>query len=167
MDTQVTRNDTAGRYELHVDGERAAIADFTLRGDVVVLPHPRPARGRAPIVVLVESQPVTITSDGGTVNDAEEVVVTTVGAMVWYSTGTEWWGSAVGGSSGGGGSGFTPTFATPVDVGLTNTEGVSTDFARADHVHRDRIAPGSEDGFLPRRVFGKAASAKAGLRRLD
>jgi predicted GNAT family acetyltransferase len=39
MDTQVTRNDTAGRYELHVDGERAAIADFTLRGDVVVLPH--------------------------------------------------------------------------------------------------------------------------------
>lgn len=39
MDTEVTRNDTAGRYELRVDGDRVAIADFTLRGDVVVMPH--------------------------------------------------------------------------------------------------------------------------------
>ena len=39
MHTQLTRNDDAGRYELVVDGERVAIADFTLRGDVVVMPH--------------------------------------------------------------------------------------------------------------------------------
>lgn len=131
-------------------------------GDVVVLPHPRPARGRAPIVVLVESQPVTITSDGGTVNDAEEVVVTTVGAMVWYSTGTEWWGSAVGGSGGGGSGGYTPTFGTPVDVGTVNAQGASTDLARADHVHRDRIGTGSDNGFLSRRMYANAASSRVG-----
>jgi hypothetical protein len=73
-------------------------------GDVVVLPHPRSAKGREPVVVLVESQPVSVLAESGTVNDVARVVVTVVGAMEWWSTGTEWWGSAVGGSGGAGGS---------------------------------------------------------------
>lgn len=36
---QVLRNDTASRYELWVDGEVVGTADYTLRGDTVVLPH--------------------------------------------------------------------------------------------------------------------------------
>jgi hypothetical protein len=73
-------------------------------GDVVVLPHPRSAKGREPVVVLVESQPVSVLAESGTVNDVARVVVTVVGAMEWWSTGTEWWGSAVGGSGGAGGT---------------------------------------------------------------
>jgi hypothetical protein len=77
-------------------------------GDVVILPHPRSAKGRDPVVVLVESQPVTVKAESGTVNDAAEVTTTTLGAMNWYSTGTEWWGSAVGGSGGSGGGADPP-----------------------------------------------------------
>ncbi len=35
----VTKNEEAARYELHVDGELAGIADYVERGDTVVLPH--------------------------------------------------------------------------------------------------------------------------------
>ena len=37
--TSVTRNDSASRYELHVNGELVGIADYTERGDVIVIPH--------------------------------------------------------------------------------------------------------------------------------
>jgi hypothetical protein len=73
-------------------------------GDVVVLPHPRPAKGRAPVTVLVEGTPVDVLAESGTVNDVARVTVTAVGAMTWWSTGDEWWGSAVGGTSGSGGA---------------------------------------------------------------
>lgn len=70
MHTRVTRNDTAGRYELFVDGERVAIADFTLRGDVVVLPHTvvDPARrGEGLAAVLVAEALDDIRASGRTV----------------------------------------------------------------------------------------------------
>lgn len=70
MGTRVTRNDAAGRYELHVDGERVAIADFTLRGDVVVLPHTvvDPARrGQGLGAVLVAEALDDIRASGRTV----------------------------------------------------------------------------------------------------
>jgi hypothetical protein len=70
MDTQVTRNDEAGRYELLVDGERAAIADFTLRGDVVVMPHTvvDPARrGQGLGAVLVAAALDDVRASGRTV----------------------------------------------------------------------------------------------------
>ena len=35
----VTHNDQASRYELHVDGELVGVADYTDRGDVIVIPH--------------------------------------------------------------------------------------------------------------------------------
>jgi predicted GNAT family acetyltransferase len=35
----VTKNEGAARYELHVDGELAGIADYVEREDVVVIPH--------------------------------------------------------------------------------------------------------------------------------
>lgn len=70
MDTEVTRNDEAGRYELYVDGERAAIADFTLRGDVVVMPHTvvDPARrGQGLGAVLVAAALDDVRANGRTV----------------------------------------------------------------------------------------------------
>lgn len=91
-------------------GARAAIRPRpgdvvrTQADDVVVLPHPRSARGHAPVIILVESTPVRVLAESGTVNDVDSVEVTATGAMTWYSTGTEWWGSAVGGSSGSGGA---------------------------------------------------------------
>lgn len=36
---QVLRNDTAGRYELWIDGTVAGIADYIVQGNTVVLPH--------------------------------------------------------------------------------------------------------------------------------
>jgi hypothetical protein len=71
-------------------------------GDVVVLPHPRSAKGRAPVTVLAEAPGVVVISESSTVNDVERLTLTSTGAMNWYSTGTEWWGSAVGGSDGSG-----------------------------------------------------------------
>jgi predicted GNAT family acetyltransferase len=35
----VSKNEPAGRYELHVDGALVGIADYTERDGVVVLPH--------------------------------------------------------------------------------------------------------------------------------
>ena len=39
MDIAIHRNDTAGRYELHVDGALASFADFQRDGGTVVMPH--------------------------------------------------------------------------------------------------------------------------------
>jgi uncharacterized protein len=39
MTNVVTKNEAGSRYELHVDGELVGIADYTERGDVIVIPH--------------------------------------------------------------------------------------------------------------------------------
>jgi predicted GNAT family acetyltransferase len=39
MTSAVTKNEAGGRYELHIDGELVGIADYTERGDVIVIPH--------------------------------------------------------------------------------------------------------------------------------
>ena len=36
---ELSRNDPAGRYEAHLDGELAGFADFHMRSDVVVFTH--------------------------------------------------------------------------------------------------------------------------------
>ena len=56
METRVENNADASRYELFVDDELVAIADYRLAGDVVVFPHTevRPdSRGRGLGEVLV------------------------------------------------------------------------------------------------------------------
>ena len=44
--TEVTNNDAHSRYELRIDGELVGIADYVVRGDVVVIPHTEIERGR-------------------------------------------------------------------------------------------------------------------------
>ena len=39
MPNEVRNNEAAGRYEILVDGQLAGIADYSVDGDVVVLPH--------------------------------------------------------------------------------------------------------------------------------
>jgi uncharacterized protein len=39
MTCVVTKNESAGRYELHVDGDLAGVADYSERGEVLVMPH--------------------------------------------------------------------------------------------------------------------------------
>jgi hypothetical protein len=39
MTQEVRRNDADGRYELRVDGELVGIADFSVQGDSVLMPH--------------------------------------------------------------------------------------------------------------------------------
>ena len=39
MTCVVTKNESAGRYELHVDGELCGFADYAERDGSVVLPH--------------------------------------------------------------------------------------------------------------------------------
>jgi predicted GNAT family acetyltransferase len=39
MTTEVRKNDSAGRYELLLDGEVVSLADFRIDGDRVVFPH--------------------------------------------------------------------------------------------------------------------------------
>jgi predicted GNAT family acetyltransferase len=46
MPNEVRNNTQAGRYEILVDGELAGIADYAVRGDVVVLPHTEIDRSR-------------------------------------------------------------------------------------------------------------------------
>ncbi len=36
---EISKNSTAGRYELRVDGVLVSLADYYERGDVVVIPH--------------------------------------------------------------------------------------------------------------------------------
>ena len=57
MSGVVTKNESAGRYELHIDGDLAGVADYSERGDVLVLPHTEinPARrGQGLGAVLVQ-----------------------------------------------------------------------------------------------------------------
>jgi len=57
MTCVVTKNEAAQRYELHVDGELAGIADYHEQGDALVFPHteidPR-RRGQGLGAVLVQ-----------------------------------------------------------------------------------------------------------------
>ena len=39
MTTELRKNESAGRYELLLDGEVASLADFRVDGDRVVFPH--------------------------------------------------------------------------------------------------------------------------------
>lgn len=39
MATEVRKNESGNRYEIHVDGELAGIADYSVDGDVVIFPH--------------------------------------------------------------------------------------------------------------------------------
>ena len=39
MTTELRKNESAGRYELLLDGEVVSLADFRIDGDRVVLPH--------------------------------------------------------------------------------------------------------------------------------
>jgi len=55
--TSVIDNEAAQRYELVIDGKVCGIADYRLRGDVMVLPHTEIARemqGRGLGAVLVD-----------------------------------------------------------------------------------------------------------------
>lgn len=102
-------------------------------GDVVVLPHPRAAKGREPVVVLAESTPVDVLADAGTVNDTTRVTITATGGQSWWSTGTEWWGSAVGGSGGSGGNLTAEYVVGAADATLPNAR-VATDSTEVDAV---------------------------------
>lgn len=56
MDTRVTRDDQAGRYELHVEGRVVGVADYSVDGDRVVMPHTvidPSQRGRGLAAILV------------------------------------------------------------------------------------------------------------------
>lgn len=136
----------------------------------ITLPESTPAlRGARVTLAFRNSNDVRIVAVQGTVNGKAFVMndrpgtydATADGLGGWFvQVGVSEEGSGAGG--GGGGGGFTPTFGTPVDVGLANSEGVSSDLARADHVHRDRIATAGEDGFLSRAVYANASSAAVG-----
>jgi uncharacterized protein len=39
MDARVTKNTEMSRYEIHLDGHLAGVADYRVVGDVVVFPH--------------------------------------------------------------------------------------------------------------------------------
>ncbi len=91
-----------------------------IAGDQVVLPHPRVCAGRA-LTVLVEGAPASVVAEASTVNDVARLTVTSLGAMAFYCTGTEWWGSAVGGAGGGGGG----TDPIPDQTVLGNDSGVT------------------------------------------
>ena len=70
MDHEVRRNDADGRYELLVDGELVGIADFSLRGEAVVMPHTEIAparRGQGLGEILVQGALDDIRSAGRTV----------------------------------------------------------------------------------------------------
>lgn len=67
---EVRRNDADGRYELVEDGKIVGIADFTLRGEAVVMPHTEitPARqGQGLGAILVRGALDDIRSSGRTV----------------------------------------------------------------------------------------------------
>jgi predicted GNAT family acetyltransferase len=70
MANEVRKNESAGRYELHVDGELAGIADYSVDGDVVVFPHTEidsSRRGQGLGAVLVQGALDDIRSQGKTI----------------------------------------------------------------------------------------------------
>ena len=70
MESSVTRNDLAGRYELTVDDRVVGVADFRVEGDRVVMPHTviDPARrGQGLAAVLVAAALEDIRQAGRTV----------------------------------------------------------------------------------------------------
>jgi hypothetical protein len=70
MSHEVRRNDVAHRYELHVDGELVGIADFSLQGEAVLMPHTVVAaarRGQGLGELLVQGALDDIRSAGRTV----------------------------------------------------------------------------------------------------
>jgi predicted GNAT family acetyltransferase len=70
MEHEVRRNDADGRYELLVDGELVGIADFSLRGETVVMPNTEIAaarRGQGLGDILVQGALDDIRSAGRTV----------------------------------------------------------------------------------------------------
>ena len=70
MSCVVTKNEDASRYELHVDGELAGIADYVERGGSVVLPHTvidSARRGQGLGAVLVQGALDDIRPTGRTV----------------------------------------------------------------------------------------------------
>lgn len=143
-------------------------------GDTVVLPHPRSAKGRAPVVVLVESQPVVVTSESGTVNDQRRVTVTTLGAMEWFSTGSEWWGTAVGGDTGGGSGSDPPAtgsedgflsrlvFVNAASAAIGTTFGGVTCEAAVTWTTAADVPDGNVIGFWGTGAGGGGASGHAG-----
>jgi uncharacterized protein len=46
MANEVRHNEARSRYEILADGELAGVADYAVRGDVVVLPHTEIDRAR-------------------------------------------------------------------------------------------------------------------------
>lgn len=70
MSGVVTKNEAASRYELHVDGELAGIADYVERDGTVVLPHTvidGSRRGQGLGAVLVQGALDDIRPSGRTV----------------------------------------------------------------------------------------------------
>jgi predicted GNAT family acetyltransferase len=70
MSCVVTKNEEAGRYELHVDGDLAGIADYVERDGTVVLPHTvidGSRRGQGLGAVLVQGALDDIRPSGRTV----------------------------------------------------------------------------------------------------
>jgi uncharacterized protein len=68
--TVVRRDDERGRYELLVDGEVVGIADFVLRGELVVMPHTeivRDRRGQGLGAILVQGALDDVRAAGRTV----------------------------------------------------------------------------------------------------
>lgn len=70
MESQVRNNPDRSRYELLVDGEVVGVADYTLVGDRVIIPHTEVAparRGHGLGAVLVEGVLDDIRAYGHTV----------------------------------------------------------------------------------------------------
>lgn len=70
MTCVVTKNEEAGRYELHVDGDLAGIAEYVEREGTVVLPHTEidgSRRGQGLGAVLVQGALDDIRPSGRTV----------------------------------------------------------------------------------------------------
>jgi predicted GNAT family acetyltransferase len=70
MASQIRRNDDAQRYELVIDDELVGIADYSVNGAVVVVPHTEIAparRGRGLGAVLVKGVLDDVRAQGRTV----------------------------------------------------------------------------------------------------
>ncbi len=134
----------------------------------VILPESTQARRNARITLAFRnSNPVRIVAVNGTVNGDAFVLNDRPGTYDAICDGLGGWSvqvgvSEAGSGAGGGGGGGGVTYGTPVSVGIANADGVATSVARSDHVHKDRIATGSADGYLSRFVYANSGSAAVG-----